>query len=90
LHAGVNDMGGTLMDESISRSAGADFGEELTPIEMVKLIRHAGRTPVRRNTLYETVENYADHDPKEIGTLKPRSHDPIRFIRQADAVRVAP
>jgi len=82
LHAGVNDLGGTLMDESISRSAGADFGEELTPVEMVKLIRHAGRIPVRRNTLYETVESFADHDPMDLGTLKPRAHDPIRFIRR--------
>ena len=83
LHAGVNDLGGTLMDESISRSAGADFGEELTPTEMVKLIRHAGRRPVRRNTLYQVVEAYDLHDPVDIGTLKPRAQDPIRFIRNA-------
>lgn len=86
LHAGVNDLGGTLMDESISRSAGASFGEELTPSEMVRLIRHAGRTPVRRNTLYETLETYADHDPVDMGTLKPRPHDPIRFLRREAAI----
>lgn len=92
LHAGVNDMGGTLMDESISRSAGANFGEELTPVEMVKLIRHAGRVPVRRNTLYDTVEKFADHDPADLGTLKPRAHDPIRFLRHQPppAVGIAP
>ena len=87
LHAGVNDLGGTLMDESISRSAGADFGEELTPQEMVKLIRHAGRTPVRRNTLYQVVEAFDDHDPADIGPLKTRPRDPIRFIRDAAARR---
>ena len=87
LHAGVNDLGGTLMDESISRSAGADFGEELTPPEMVKLIRHVGRRPVRRNTLYQTVETYDDHDPADIGTLKTRPRDPIQFIRNAAAQR---
>ncbi|OPY96642.1 7,8-didemethyl-8-hydroxy-5-deazariboflavin synthase subunit CofH [Bradyrhizobium sacchari] len=81
LHAGVNDLGGTLMDESISRSAGADFGEELTPVEMVRLIRHAGRTPVRRSTLYETLEEFSDHEPVDIGPLKPRPHDPIDFLR---------
>ncbi len=70
------------MDESISRSAGAKFGEELTPLEMVKLIRHAGRTPVRRNTLYDTVETFTDHDPADMGSLKPRLHDPIRFLRR--------
>ena len=85
LNAGVNDLGGTLMDESISRSAGADFGEELTPAEMVKLIRHAGRRPVRRNTLYQVVEEYDRHDPVDIGTLKARAHDPIRFIENAAA-----
>ena len=85
LHAGVNDLGGTLMDESISRSAGADFGEELTPTEMVKLIRHAGRRPVRRNTLYQVVEAYDRHDPVDIGTLKYRPGDPIQFIKNAAA-----
>jgi 7,8-didemethyl-8-hydroxy-5-deazariboflavin synthase CofH subunit len=85
LHAGVNDLGGTLMDESISRSAGADFGEELMPLEMVKLIRHAGRTPVRRNTLYDTLETFTDHDPAEMKTLKPRAHDPVRFLRRYPA-----
>lgn len=80
LNAGVNDLGGTLMDESISRSAGAEHGEELTPLEMVKLIRHAGRLPVRRSTLYETLETYRDHDPVDVGALKARPHDPIRFI----------
>jgi len=81
LHAGVNDLGGTLMDESISRSAGADFGEELTPAEMVKLIHHAGRTPVRRSTLYDSLEEFSDHEPVDIGPLKPRPHDPIKFLR---------
>ncbi|OAF17041.1 7,8-didemethyl-8-hydroxy-5-deazariboflavin synthase subunit CofH [Bradyrhizobium centrolobii] len=82
LHAGVNDLGGTLMDESISRSAGADFGEELTPSEMVSLIRHAGRTPVRRSTLYDTLEEFSDHEPLDIGPLKPRPNDPVEFLRR--------
>jgi len=69
------------MDESISRSAGADFGEELTPAEMVKLIHHAGRTPVRRSTLYDSLEEFSDHEPVDIGPLKPRPHDPIKFLR---------
>ena len=86
LHAGVNDLGGTLMDESISRSAGADFGEELTPFEMVTLIRYAGRRPVRRNTFYDTLEEFSDHDPADIGPLKPRSHDPIKFLHDKHVV----
>jgi FO synthase len=53
LAAGVNDLGGTLMNESISRSAGAAFGQELPPGQMEELIRSAGRVPVQRTTLYE-------------------------------------
>ena len=90
LHAGANDLGGTLMEESISRSAGADFGEELTPVEMVRLIRHAGRVPVGRSTLYVPLENYADHDPVDLGPLKPRSHDPIRFLRRTGMPMMEP
>ncbi|HYI73688.1 MAG TPA: 5-amino-6-(D-ribitylamino)uracil--L-tyrosine 4-hydroxyphenyl transferase CofH [Gaiellaceae bacterium] len=53
LVAGVNDLGGTLMNESISRSAGAEFGQELSPEGMEQLIRSAGRVPRQRTTLYD-------------------------------------
>ena len=52
LRAGANDMGGTLMNESISRAAGASHGQELAPRSMAALIRGAGREPVQRTTLY--------------------------------------
>jgi FO synthase len=52
LNAGVNDMGGTLMNESISRAAGAGFGQELPPEEMERTIRGMGRTPRQRTTTY--------------------------------------
>ena len=52
LRAGVNDLGGTLMNESISRSAGAGWGQELPPEQMEALIRSAGRIPRQRTTLY--------------------------------------
>jgi FO synthase len=52
LRAGVNDLGGTLMNESISRSAGAAYGQELPPERMEELIRSAGRVPRQRTTLY--------------------------------------
>src|SRR5204862_8349142 len=52
LRAGANDLGGTLMNESISRSAGARWGQELPPEQMEALIRSAGRTPRQRTTLY--------------------------------------
>jgi FO synthase len=52
LRAGANDLGGTLMNESISRSAGAAWGQELSPERMEALIRSAGRVPRQRTTLY--------------------------------------
>jgi FO synthase len=52
LRAGVNDLGGTLMNESISRSAGAAYGQEMPPERMEELIRSAGRVPRQRTTLY--------------------------------------
>jgi FO synthase len=56
LSAGVNDLGGTLMDESISRSAGAAHGQEMTPQDMEEIIRSAGRVPRQRTTLYGDAE----------------------------------
>jgi FO synthase len=52
LEAGVNDLGGTLMNESISRAAGTTHGEEFGPEAMDGLIRSAGRRPTQRTTLY--------------------------------------
>ena len=52
LRSGVNDLGGTLMNESISRAAGASFGQEMTPERMEELIRSCGRVPRQRTTLY--------------------------------------
>jgi FO synthase len=52
LRAGVNDLGGTLMNESISRSAGAQHGQEMPPERMEELIRRAGRVPRQRTTMY--------------------------------------
>ena len=55
LAAGVNDLGGTLMNESISRAAGSTWGQELPPEAMEELIRSAGRVPRQRTTLYGVV-----------------------------------
>jgi FO synthase len=52
LRAGVNDLGGTLMNESISRAAGASFGQEMPPERMEEMIRAAGRVPRQRTTTY--------------------------------------
>ncbi len=55
LDAGVNDLGGTLMNESISRAAGTAHGQELPPEEMEAIVRQAGRTPRQRSTVYGPV-----------------------------------
>jgi FO synthase len=55
LQAGANDMGGTLMNESISRAAGASHGQEVLPAEMEALIRSIGRAPAQRTNAYGPV-----------------------------------
>ena len=55
LNAGANDLGGTLMNESISRAAGAEHGQEFPPEAMEDLIRSIGRAPEQRTTLYGPV-----------------------------------
>ena len=52
LAAGANDVGGTLMNESITRAAGAGFGQEMPPERLESIIRGAGRTPRHRTTRY--------------------------------------
>jgi len=54
LQAGANDLGGTLMDETITRSAGATHGQEMMPAAMETIIRALGRIPRQRTTLYAT------------------------------------
>lgn len=63
--AGANDYGGTLMDENISRLAGATSGEYLSPEEFQTRIRELGRIPAERTTLYKIVTMY--NDPSSAG-----------------------
>ena len=56
LDAGCNDLGGTLMDENISRAAGASHGQLATPDDFERVIRAAGRIPVQRSTTYAVIE----------------------------------
>jgi len=58
LRWGVNDLGGTLMEENISRMAGSRHGVRLTPEQLIEAARRAGRTPAQRTTLYEIIETY--------------------------------
>ena len=62
LDAGANDLGGTLINESISTSAGATYGQLVGPAELRRWIRDAGRVPAERDTLYRVLRTYADGD----------------------------
>jgi FO synthase len=55
---GVNDLGGTLMEESISRMAGSRHGSRLEPADLIGAARAAGRTPAQRSTLYDVLATY--------------------------------
>src|SRR5207244_12303714 len=62
LDAGANDMGGTLINESISTSAGAGYGQLVRPGRLRRLVRDAGRIPAQRDTLYALVQTSRDGD----------------------------
>ncbi|MBV9507251.1 MAG: 5-amino-6-(D-ribitylamino)uracil--L-tyrosine 4-hydroxyphenyl transferase CofH [Acidobacteriia bacterium] len=68
LDAGANDFGGTLMNESISTSAGAAHGQFLHPVEMRRWIREAGRLPVQRSTTYTSLRVF-DNEPEQSEAL---------------------
>lgn len=66
LQAGANDFSGTLMEESISKAAGADYGKSVTPGELRAMIRSIGRTPAERYTTYGIRRIYADPEGHEV------------------------
>jgi len=68
LRSGANDLGGTLMNESISTAAGGNHGQEVMPEDMVERIQSAGLTPIQRNTLYQPLQIHAA--PQTSGLIK--------------------
>jgi len=62
LEAGVNDFGGTLINESISTSAGSEYGQIMRPKEIRSLIMSAGRVPAQRNSIYGIVKVFDEND----------------------------
>ncbi|TVQ55335.1 MAG: 7,8-didemethyl-8-hydroxy-5-deazariboflavin synthase subunit CofH [Rhodobacteraceae bacterium] len=81
LAAGVNDLGGTLMNESISRAAGAAHGQECGPAAMERMIRDAGRTPRQRTTLYA--------DAPETQRARSFAAAPLAPVVQSPAAKLA-
>ena len=86
LRAGVNDLGGTLMNETITRSAGAGHGQEMSPERMEALILSAGRRPIQRTTLYETASTERRSASLAAAPLAEVVNPPARrFQREAGA-----
>ncbi len=83
LHAGANDLGGTLMNESISRAAGARHGQELPAAEMEALIVAAGRQPRQRNTLYGRVSAERRAAARTAPAMAPVVNRPLRDYQRA-------
>lgn len=83
LAMGVNDFGGTLMNESISRAAGASHGQELSPENMAAVIRAAGRVPVQRTTLYGTPSSERIAAGSTAEPLQTLQFQPARHYRAA-------
>jgi FO synthase len=73
LQAGANDFSGTLMEESISKAAGATFGEYVPPEEFRAKIRSIGRVPAERTTTYKIRRMFdePENDPGTVPSLLP-------------------
>ena len=83
LRAGANDLGGTLMNESISRAAGADYGQELPPAAMDELIRSIHREPEQRTTLYGRPATDCIEKSYRAAPLQPIINRPARELKRA-------
>ena len=83
LRAGANDLGGTLMNESISRAAGASFGQELPPQEMDDLIAGINRSRRIRTTLYDNADPAQVERAFAAPPLRPLHNRPARELKAA-------
>lgn len=86
LSAGVNDFGGTLINESISTSAGAMFGQMLRPKEIHSLVRESGRIPAQRSTTYRILNKFPEIDDSIISPLD--KADPSQFGSYRELIKL--
>ncbi len=92
LNAGVNDLGGTLMNESITRAAGTRHGQEWSPAVMETQIRAAGRVPRMRNTVYGDVpaqryrDSFSDSTVIEVSNLMAGKYQSSKRLPQAQVL----
>jgi hypothetical protein len=80
LQNGANDLGGTLMEESITRAAGAIHGQEMTPAQLQDIAYAAGRVPRQRTTLYGVVGDVSS------ATAPAKAYAPSPALRQLNQV----
>jgi len=78
LNSGANDLGGTLMNETITRAAGASHGQELSPEKMDKIIENFGREPGQRSTLYGDVNQAQELKSYGAAALNDVVNSPVR------------
>ncbi len=86
LKGGANDVGGTLMNESISRAAGTLHGQEMPPEAMERMIRAIGRVPRQRTTLYGAVSEATRQRGLNAPPLSAMVQTPPRKVRQSKAM----
>lgn len=72
LNAGANDFSGTLMEENISKAAGATFGEYVSPQDFRRMIRSIGRIPAERTTTYKIRHLFSDNDEAQAAPAQPQ------------------
>jgi FO synthase len=89
LAAGANDLGGTLMNESITRAAGAAHGQEMAPEAMERLIRSIGREPWQRTTLYRPAPPERIAASFDAAPLSPPIDTPVQQSRRKSASRAS-
>jgi FO synthase len=88
LDAGANDLGGTLMNESISRAAGNEHGEEYPPAAMEALVASCGRHPEQRTTLYGVASDERRRASFSAPALRPVVNAPVRMPRPQAPVQL--
>ena len=86
LGAGVNDFGGTLINESISTSAGSEFGQLMKPKEIRSLITSAGRVPAQRNSVYGIIKVFDENNKEEESLLD--AADATKFGSYHELIRL--
>ena len=85
LAAGANDLGGTLINESISNAAGSQYGQMIKPKDMRSIIRSSGRVPAQRSTTYQLLKMYPGEIEYESDLDKA---DPTQFGSYSELIKL--